>query len=222
GSFMMPFMEDVFGFEPTKAGAYLAFYWGGAMIGRLLGAVSFNVETPMSRKYPLMAVISLSVFGFIYLVTGLKLEDGGVSFVGLEISEVSLYMLFLGLNFIGFYIGKSNPARTLSLFSIVVIILLLIGVFGGTGNVALWSLLSIGLFNSIMWSNIFTLAIKDLGVYTSQGSSLLVMAIVGGAFIPVLHGHMIDLIGIQMSFLTPIICYGYILFYGLKGYRTIN
>ncbi|MCH2023484.1 MAG: sugar MFS transporter [Saprospiraceae bacterium] len=223
GSFMMPYMEDVFGFEPAKAGAYLAFYWGGAMIGRLLGAVSFNKKMPDNKKYPLMAIISVAVFSFIYMVTGLELgDDGTISFVGLEMSEVSLYMLFLGLNFIGFYIGKSNAAQTLTIFSVAVIVLLLMGVFGGTGKIALWSLLSIGLFNSIMWSNIFTLAIKDLGVYTSQGSSLLVMAIVGGAFIPVLHGQMIDLIGIQMSFLTPIVCYAYILFYGLKGHKTIH
>lgn len=221
GSFLMPFMEDVYGFEPTKAGAYLAFYWGGAMVGRLLGAVSFNEETPNSKKYPLMAVISLTIFGFIYMVTGLKLgDDGAITFVGLEFGEVSFYMLFLVANFVGFYLGKSNAARTLSIFSMGVIILLLVGVFGGKSTLALWALLSIGLFNSIMWSNIFTLAIKDLGVYTSQGSSLLVMAIVGGAFIPMLHGQVIDMVGIQTSFLTPILCYGYILFYGLVGHRT--
>ncbi len=220
GSFMMPYMEEVLGFEPTKAGAYLAFYWGGAMIGRLLGAVAFDTNNQGTKKYGLMAVISWSVFLFIYAVTGLKLEDVGVVFVGLELEEVAYYLLFLVINFIGFYVGRSNAARTLSLFAVVVIILLLIGALGGENKLALWSLLSIGLFNSIMWSNIFTLAIKDLGVYTSQGSSLLVMAIVGGAFIPMLHGTMVDAVGIQLSFLTPVICYCYILFYGLMGHRT--
>lgn len=223
GSFLMPFMEEIFGFEPTKAGAYLAFYWGGAMIGRLLGAVSFNEETPNGKKYPLMALISVGVFAFIYLVTGLKLgDDGAISFVGLAFGEVAFYVLFLVMNYIGFFVGQSNAARTLSVFSVVVIALLLLGVFGGATTLALWALLSIGLFNSIMWSNIFTLAIKDLGVYTSQGSSLLVMAIVGGAFIPMLHGQMIDMVGIQTAFLTPIICYAYILFYGLAGHKQNN
>ncbi len=219
GSFMMPYMEDLLGFEPTKAGAYLAFYWGGAMIGRLLGAVAFDTANQGTRKYGLMAMISLAVFIFIYGVTGLKLEDGGLVFVGLQLEEVAYYLLFLALNFVGFYIGKSNAARTLSLFAVMVIILLLVGALGGQNNLSLWALLSIGLFNSIMWSNIFTLAIKDLGEYTSQGSSLLVMAIVGGAFIPLLHGFMIDWVGIQLSFLTPVICYCYILFYGLIGHR---
>lgn len=221
GSWLMPFMEDVFHFEPTKAGAYLAFYWGGAMIGRLLGAVSFNEEVPTNKKYPMMAAISLGVFGFIYLVTGLKLgDDGSIAFIGLDFSEVTFYLLFLVFNYLGFFLGKSDAARTLSIFCLVVIGLLLLGVLGGHSTIALWALLSIGLFNSIMWSNIFTLAIKDLGTYTSQGSSLLVMAIVGGALIPLLHGKMIDLVGIQMSFLTPIICYAYILFYGLVGHKT--
>lgn len=221
GSWLMPFMENVFGFEPTKAGAYLAFYWGGAMIGRLLGAVSLNNELAEGKKYPIMAAISITVFGFIYLITGLELDaSGSIAFVGLEFNEVLFYLLFLGLNYVAFMLGKSNAARSLSIFCVIVIALLLIGVFSGESNLALWALLSIGLFNSIMWSNIFTLAIKDLGIYTSQGSSLLVMAIVGGAVIPPLQGFMSDILGFQMSFLTPIICYCYILFYGLIGHKT--
>lgn len=220
GSWLMPFMENVFGFEPTKAGAYLAFYWGGAMIGRLLGAVSLNNELAEGKKYPMMAGISIVVFSFIYLITGLDLDDSGaIAFVGLEFNEVLFYLLFLGLNYVAFILGKSNAARSLSIFCVIVIALLLIGVFSGESKLALWALLSIGLFNSIMWSNIFTLAIKDLGVYTSQGSSLLVMAIVGGAFIPPLQGLMSDMVGSQLSFLTPVICYVYILFYGLVGHK---
>jgi FHS family L-fucose permease-like MFS transporter len=78
----------------------------------------------------------------------------------------------------------------------------------------MWSIISIGLFNSIMWSNIFTLAITGLGKYTSQGSSLLVMAILGGALIPLLQGAFADAIGIQYSFFIPLLCYIYIVFYG--------
>jgi FHS family L-fucose permease-like MFS transporter len=91
-----------------------------------------------------------------------------------------------------------------------------------TGYVALWSILGIGLFNSIMWSNIFTLAIDKLGQYTSYGSSLLVMMIVGGAIIPVTQGLVADIpgIGIQYSFIVPIIAYLYLVFYGVKGHRV--
>jgi MFS transporter, FHS family, L-fucose permease len=70
-----------------------------------------------------------------------------------------------------------------------------------------------------MWSNIFTLAIKDLGKYTSQGSSLLIMAIVGGAIIPPAQGLLADYVGIQLSYLIPVIPYLYLCWYGLKGYK---
>ena len=71
-----------------------------------------------------------------------------------------------------------------------------------------------------MWSNIFTLAIKDLGRYTSQGSSLLIMAIVGGAVIPPIQGLIADAAGIQLSYLVPAVCYIYLVFYGIRGHEV--
>ena len=86
--------------------------------------------------------------------------------------------------------------------------------------VAMWSVIAIGLFNSIMFPTIFTLAIAGLGKFTSQGSSLLVMAIVGGALIPPLQGIVADSTGsLQLSFLIPMICYLYIAYYGFVGYK---
>lgn len=220
GSFMMLYMEKVLGLEATEAGAYLAFYWGGIMIGRLLGAVAFDESRSPQTKYPLMGGIAVLVFLFIYGIKGLQLVDGSIVFEGLSFSEVTYYLLFLGVSFMGFIIGRSDAARTLSIFAVVAIGLLLLGALGGPTELALWALLSLGLFNSIMWSNIFTLAIKDLGKYTSQGSSLLIMAIVGGAFLPLLQGFMIDRIGVQLSFLIPVLCYLYILYYGLAGHKS--
>jgi len=83
----------------------------------------------------------------------------------------------------------------------------------------MWTIIGIGLFNSIMWSNIFTLTIKDLGKYTSQASSLLVMMILGGALIPPLQGAVADAIGIHYSFFVPILSYIYLAYYGWKGYK---
>lgn len=85
---------------------------------------------------------------------------------------------------------------------------------------AFWAALGTGLFNLIMWSNIFTLAIKDLKQYTSQGSSFLVMMIVGGALVPLLMGCAADERGIQHAFAVPVVCYVYIAFYGFFGYRV--
>jgi FHS family L-fucose permease-like MFS transporter len=101
-----------------------------------------------------------------------------------------------------------------------VMALLLIAIFAD-GKFAMWSILSIGLFNSIMWSNIFTLAIDGLEKYTSQGSSLLVMMIVGGAILPLLQGLAADAGGVHYSLFVPFFAYLYLIFYGIKGYRKV-
>jgi FHS family L-fucose permease-like MFS transporter len=89
------------------------------------------------------------------------------------------------------------------------------------GNVAMWSIIAVGLFNSVMFPSIFTLGISKLGPLTGDGSGLLVMGIVGGAILPVLQGVLADRIGIHHAFILPAICYVYILFYALRGSRPV-
>jgi FHS family L-fucose permease-like MFS transporter len=86
-----------------------------------------------------------------------------------------------------------------------------------SGEVAMVSIIAIGLFNSIMFPTIFALGIEQLGPMTSKASSLLIMAIVGGALIPYAQGLLADRIGLQHAFILPLLCYLYILFYGLSG-----
>jgi FHS family L-fucose permease-like MFS transporter len=88
-----------------------------------------------------------------------------------------------------------------------------------TGHVAMWSVIAIGLFNSIMFPTIFTVAIERLGPLTSKASSLLIMGIVGGALVPLAQGALADVVGIQHAFVIPLLCYAYILWYGLRGSR---
>ena len=97
----------------------------------------------------------------------------------------------------------------------------MISVFS-TGSMALYPILGIGLFNSIMFSNIYTLAISGLGKYVSQGSSLLVMAILGGALLPLIQGGLADTVGIQNSFFLPVACYLYIVIFGLYCMKRIE
>ncbi len=89
-----------------------------------------------------------------------------------------------------------------------------------SGPVAMWSILAVGLFNSIMFPTIFSLGVAELGGLTERGSGILNMAIVGGAILPVLQGAIADRIGIQHAFFVPVICYAYIVFYGLSGSRA--
>jgi FHS family L-fucose permease-like MFS transporter len=187
------------------------------MIGRLLGTISMG-KFSKRKKNISMALTSVLLFAFIYIITSLKKSQGVFHFEFIPLKEISIFVIFLLINYIGFVIGGKKSNNILGIFSIAIIVLLLMTVFGH-GSIAFWSAIGIGLFNSIMWSNIFTLAIKDLGKYTGQGSSLLVMAVVGGAVIPRIQGWVIDNIGVQVSFLVPIVSYVYLAIYGFVGYK---
>ncbi len=204
GSLIINFLAipEILGVDEHIAKNYLALYWGGAMIGRFLGAISLSDKIAPLKKAGLMFATSILVFLLIY------------SFVDLTFNQIIPFIGFILLNIISFFIGKSNASMVLVLFAMINIVLLLVTLFG-SGTIIIWSLLSIGLFNSIMWSNIFTLSITGLGSYTGQGSSLLIMGILGGALLPLLQGWLADSIGLRNSFFLPIICYAYIIGYGL-------
>ncbi len=111
---------------------------------------------------------------------------------------------------------RVRPRALLCLFALVAIALLITSMTTA-GAVAMWSVVAIGLFNSIMFPTIFTLGIEGLGTQTSKASSLLVMAIFGGAVIPVLMGKLADHTGVQPAFVVPVLCYAYIAWYALRG-----
>lgn len=104
------------------------------------------------------------------------------------------------------------------IFCATVVALLAIAIVA-KGTVAVWCVVAIGLFTSIGWSNTFSLALEGTGIYKSQVSSLLVMAILGGAILPPLQGWIADIThNLQISFLVPLVAYAYVAFYGLKGH----
>lgn len=214
GSLLVNFfgLPEIAGLEETSASTFLSFYWGGAMIGRFLGAISLSTME-LGKKMGLMGITAVVAFSVIY---GVVYLNTGISF-----TEVAPFLLFVVLNLLAFKLGNAKPGRTLAIFSGVIILLLSL-VLVTSGKVAFWSIIAIGLFNSIMWSNIFTLAIDGLGKYTSQGSSLLVMSVLGGALVPLVQGALADVIGVQMSFALPIICYVYLLYYGIWGHKQVH
>ena len=210
GSLLIGFMEqkDIMNLPEVISKNYLALYWGGAMIGRFLGAISLS-SIGQAKKLIYMVLTAAAVYLLVF------------SIVDLTFAQTSFFIVFIVLNIIAFVIGKSAPARTLVLFAGINIALLLISIFS-TGSMALYPILGIGLFNSIMFSNIYTLAISGLGKYVSQGSSLLVMAILGGALVPLIQGGLADSQGIQHSFILPAACYLYILIFGLYCMRNVK
>jgi FHS family L-fucose permease-like MFS transporter len=118
--------------------------------------------------------------------------------------------------FIGSYLTRIfRPSRVLSLFSLGAMFFVLASMFTH-GLLSMWAILAVGLFNSIMFPTIFSLAIEDLDELKPQGSGILCTAIAGGAFVPPLYGFFADVIGFKIAFVVVILCYGYILFYGTK------
>lgn len=202
GSFLINFigLESIMELEETAAKNFLAYYWGGTMIGRFSGALSLSAMEK-TKKYALMIVLSTLSFALIFFITRM------------EFQTVLPYIAIIGLNFVAFVIGKGIAGRTLGLFASISMFLIALAIFS-SGSLAMWALIAVGIFNSIMWSNIFTIAIDGIGKYTSQGSSLLIMAILGAALVPVIQGVLADVIGLQESFVVPLFCYIYIMFYG--------
>lgn len=217
GSYLVDvFMSPNIGaLNQETANYYLAYYWGGAMIGRLMGAFSLNQDLSPNKRHAGMMLIGFALAAFIYVVTAIKNQGGVFYFDFIPFGQMLIYTAFIALNYLCFLLGKGNAARTLGVFCLAILALLAIAILGA-GQVAFWSVIAVGLFNSIIWSNIFTLAIKGLGKYTSQGSSLLVMAVVGGAIIPLGMGKLVDTWGIQWALLLPAISYLYLLFYSCK------
>jgi len=208
GSILINFfeLENIAGLNHSEASRFVAFYWGGLMIGRLLGAVSFS-EMKVNHKLLTMGAIFLVALSIIAYTNGI--ETAGI------------YSMFMLLNLLAFRLGKSLPGQTTGVFSLSIILLISIAIFS-QGQVAMWSVIGVGLFASIMWSNIFTLGIRRLGNYTSQGSSLLIMAILGAALVPPFQGLMADYFGIQISFITIIVCHLFVAWYGFKGHKYIR
>ncbi len=208
------------GLAHEAAAGFLAFYWGGLMIGRFMGAFALSDMRPGLRNG---LVVAVPMIAFLTIVCAPAISaslSGGDASAAFHtgLSNALHYGGPLLLLLVAFFIGSSSAHRLLALFGTIIIGLLATGMWG-QGEVARWAVLGVGLFCSIMWSNIFSLAIEGLGPLKSQGSSLLIMAILGGAFLPPLQGLIADRHSIQLSFIVPMLAFAYVVFYGAIGYR---
>ncbi len=206
GSNMISFLKSdtIAGMTDSEAAKFVSVYWGGLMIGRITGSLSMSNASRLIKN---IGIIALPLLAFIIM--------GFIS----GWNTAFIYSIFLIVSLVGFYLGASLPNRTLWIFAAIAFSLLLVTI-SFDGATAMWSLIGVGLFNSIMWSNIFSLAIEGLNKYKSQGSALLVMAIGGGAVFPYFQGLIADHYGIHISFALPLIGYAYIVYYGAWGYRV--
>ena len=206
GNLILNFLKNSsLAFSPEVAGKYVAIYWGGAMIGRFFGSIMLSDIADATRKYLYVALVLLLALVSGSFVTGWR-WDIGVVFMGVAVA-----------NFILMQFGKGNAGRSLAVFALTAAALALITAFT-TGDIALWTVISIGMFNSIMFPNIFTLAVKDLDPgELSTASGIINTLIFGGAIIPLIMGSIADSAGYSYAFIVPAICYLYIFFYAVKG-----
>ncbi len=189
------------------------------------GANGSSTEKKSAMSYPHLILGIIGIFLYVggevsiggFLVNFLGEKDVGGLPAATAAGYVSLYWggAMVG-RFVGFAVMRHvSPGRVLAFNAICVMVLILTAIYT-QGAVAMWAILAVGLFNSIMFPTIFSMALHQLGKHTGQGSGFLCMGIVGGAIVPSVQGLVADRIGLHMSFFVPAACYAFILFYGLK------
>ena len=189
----------------TEIAPYISMYWGGLMIGRWTGAITVFNPSASLKKW-LYILVPYVAFGVVLSVNAIS---------GFEVKHLFAFAICVAIQIGGFFIGKDKPALTLKTFGLLGVLAMLIGLFT-TGKVAIFAFLSGGLFCSIMWPSIFSLSIKGLGKYTSQGSAFLVMMILGGAIIPPIQGKLADIIGIHESYWVTVFCFLYLMYFAQR------
>ncbi|MBC7694537.1 MAG: MFS transporter [Burkholderiales bacterium] len=199
---------------PTeKAAPYISLFWASLMIGRWTSSVgAFNLAK--NTKLILRIVIPYAAFGVFLLANVIAGHDLTPFY---PYSFVILFMIAADM------LSKGNPARQLLIYSACGITALIIGMIT-TGLISVYAFISVGLFCSTLWPCIYTLAISGLGKQTNQGSSYLIMMIMGGGFISLFQGWLAgpDVIGINLSYIVGIFCFLYLAFYGYKTKQLLK
>jgi FHS family L-fucose permease-like MFS transporter len=219
GSSIINFLgqPNVAGLTAVEASKYVSLFWGGMLLGRFMAAVELSEMKKINKQ---LLLVAIPVLGFLMFWTlrSWNTDQKQFDFAG-GWTIVQNYLPLLALCWLLFQFGKALAGRTLLIFSTAICVLLAIAIIFG-GKLAMWCVVGVGLFTSIGWPNIFSLAIDGMGTYKSQVSSLLVMAVLGGAILPPLQGHIADATkSLQLSFIVPLIAYAYVAFYGAMGHR---
>lgn len=181
------------------------------MIGRWTGAVgAFDVSK--GAKQILNFLMPYLAFGVFLLVNTIAQHD---------VTQFFVYAFVIAIMIAGDILSKGNPARMLLIFAAMGITALCIGMLT-TGMVSAYAFISVGLFCSTLWPCIFTLAVAGLGKNTGQGSSLLIMMIMGGGLISALQGWLADKTGIQFSYIVGVACFAYLAFYAIRAKSVLK
>lgn len=199
------YMESDLGFDTKDIAPFISLYWASLMIGRWTGAVEAFTDNMNTQK----------ILRFVapYLAFGVFL--GVNKFMNHDLTPFYVYALIILVLIFADMASKGNPARMLLIFSVLGIAALLVGM-ATNGMVSVYAFTSVGLFCSTLWPCIFTLAISGLGKHTSQGSSFLIMMIMGGGLVSWLQGYVADITSIHTSYIVGVLCFAYLAFYAWK------
>lgn len=199
------YMEKDLGFLTKDIAPYISLYWASLMIGRWTGAVEAFTDK-MDLQKILRFIAPYLAFGVFLLVNAIAKHD---------LTPFYVYALIILVLIGADMASKGNPARMLLIFSGLGILALLIGM-ATTGMTSVYAFTSVGLFCSTLWPCIFTLAVSGLGKNTSQGSSFLIMMIMGGGIVSWLQGVVADETTIHASYIIGVLCFAYLAFYAWK------
>ncbi len=185
---------------------FISLYWASLMIGRWTGAVGvFDVSKGFQQALKfIMPYIAFAVFLLVNTIANRSVE------------QFYIYAIVIAVMLVADILSKNNPVRMLLIFSLAGVAALIIGMLT-EGMLSAFAFMSVGLFCSTLWPCIFTIAVAGLGKHTNQGSSLLIMMIMGGGIVSWLQGLVADSIGIHYSYIIGVICFLYLAFYAFRA-----
>lgn len=198
------YLKKEYNFEDSNIGPYIALYWGSLMIGRWASSAAAFTDKKMNRIL-LKLVLPYAAFG-VFLLSNLVM--------GNDVSPFYNYIFVIPVLIIADFATKERAHSQLAVFAVLGICSLLIGILG-EGIYAIYGMMSVGLFCSTLWPCIFTLSISGLGKSSPQGSSFLVMMIIGGAVISFAQGLLMDAVGVRSSFYIDVLCFAYLFVFAL-------
>ena len=211
GSNLGEFLKEKENLDASQISKYVSLFWGSMMIGRWTASMPAFNPSPALKKV-LTWVVPFVAFGIVLFANYLYSGD---------VSDLFPYALCVVVMILAFIASKEKPVFILLLFTALGAIMTIIGVFT-TGKIALFSLISGGLFCSILWPSIFSLGTAGLGKFTNQGSALLIMMILGGSILPVIQGKIADVTDIQSSYLLAAACFIFLFAFGIVAQRALR
>jgi FHS family L-fucose permease-like MFS transporter len=199
-------------FPTDRIAPYISLFWASLMMGRWTAA-SEAFDISMGAKKMLRFVMPYIAFLVFLLVNKIAHHD---------ITPFYFYFIVVAVMIAGNIMSKGSPAKQLMIYSVLGVVAIAIGMLFD-GWISVFSFISVGLFCSTLWPCIFTIAIAGLGKHTNEGSSLLIMMIMGGAFVSLFQGFLADHVtGIQYSYIAGILCFSYLIYYAIQSKKILK